>query len=413
MPPVITAILLVVMLLWVGQAWFMVYKVRKFAMRADKPHHSQQNKFWPRAWVIVPFRGVDEDLEANVRGMFEQQYPSFHLLLVVDSSDDPSHAVLSKVKGEYPQQPCDILVAGPAGANEGQKVRNQLHAIRHIESLGGSAKRDDVWVFADSDAVPDPTWLANLVKPLSKERKTGVTTGYRWLVPEQPATMWSHLASIMNSSVACMLGKDEHNHAWGGSMAVRADVAEQGNLAGLLEGALCDDYQFTRMCRHMDLRVYYVPSCLVPSRVNFTAASLVNFAHRQYLLTRVYAPRLYVTALVLLTLYPLGVLAACVSVGAGVVMNDITLLIAGSGAMVMVFIANQWRASLRQRAAGRSFSDEILADLRRTFLIERWTTPVWMTLHALLAWRAAFGRVMNWRGIRYRLYGPQRVERLD
>ena len=139
----------------------------------------------------------------------------------------------------------------------------------------------------------------------------------------------------------------------------------------------------------MDLRGYYVPTCLVPSRVNFTAGSLMNFAHRQYLLTRVYAPRLYLTALILLTLYPLGLIAAVISLLAGVLMRDITLGIAGCVSLVLV------------------------ADLWSTLRLERWTTPVWMTLHALLAWRAAFGRVMNWRGIRYRLYAPQRVERLD
>jgi hypothetical protein len=102
-----------------------------------------------------------------------------------------------------------------------------------------------------------------------------------------------------------------------------------------------------------------------------------------------------------------------VSIAAGLLRDDITLLIAGCVSLVLVFPANQWRASLRQLAARRSFSDEVLSALRTTFLIERWTTPVWMTLHALLAWRAAFGRVMNWRGIRYRLYAPQRVVRLD
>jgi hypothetical protein len=45
--------------------------------------------------------------------------------------------------------------------------------------------------------------------------------------------------------------------------------------------------------------------------------------------------------------------------------------------------------------------------------LDRWATWLWMSLHALLLARAALGRTIRWRGIRYRLHGPQRIERLD
>ncbi len=43
-------------------------------------------------------------------------------------------------------------------------------------------------------------------------------------------------------------------------------------------------------------------------------------------------------------------------------------------------------------------------------LLDRWATPLWMGLHWLFIVRSAFGRVMVWRGIRYRVDAPQRVE---
>ena len=48
--------------------------------------------------------------------------------------------------------------------------------------------------------------------------------------------LWSHLASVINSSVACLAGKDEWTHAWGGSMALRVEIARRGDLRGLWRG---------------------------------------------------------------------------------------------------------------------------------------------------------------------------------
>jgi len=401
-------------LLWVGAGVYSAVQVRRFSRLYDRPQGRKTKAFRPLAIVIVPFKGLDDDLAGHVRALCQQDYPKYELLLVVDSVEDLAYPVLIHELKRHPQQKMKVLVAGACGADEGQKVHNQLFAIDYI--LAREPQDPDAaqaWVFADSDAVPGPRWLGDLVGPLHKTGKTGVTTGYRWLVPSPGAPAWSSLASVMNSSVACYLGRDAYNHAWGGSMAVLADTAKRGDLRGWLTGALCDDYQFSRMSRGLGLRVYFVPRCMVATPVSFGFSTMVNFAHRQYLLTRVYAPKLYWSGLAVTTLYVAGLTSVV-----WWLWHSLRIEPTGNnwlwsvGVMGAGFIANQVRSSYRQNAVGRAFEAKTLQKLRPALRWDRWATPVWMTLHWVLMVRSAVGRTMNWRGVRYRLLGPQRVKKL-
>lgn len=424
-----TIALFVLTLSWVTQAVLSALQVRKTWMSFVVRSRDRFSAFRPRASVIVPFRGVEPGLEEHLRGLFEQDYPDYELVFVVESKNDPAHAVLTQTLGRYPNRRAVVLEAGPCGENEGQKVHNQIRAIDYLLSDKNSRAiagpgdpfRGWVWVFADSDAVPGRRWLADLVGPLGR-KNVGLSFGYRWLVPADKANrggLWTALASVMNSSVACFYKTDAFNHAWGGSMAVLAQTALRGGLRGRLVGALCDDYQFSRMCRELGLRLYFVPWCLVATPVDFTFAQMVNFAHRQYLLTRVYAPKLYAGAVLVTTGYVAGMAATwgwllrTVTVGPGWTVWEWAALAWLGLVLVAVFTANQLRAMYRKRVIQAAFGRGVLEQLQGVLRWDRWATPVWMTLHWLLILRSGVGRVMRWRGISYRLLGPQRVIRLS
>ena len=398
---------------WVCQAVLSALQVRKFSRRLDRPQLKGKRPFQPPAVVIVPFKGLDIDLPAALQALCEQDYPAYQLLLVVESEDDPAYAALQEQLGLYPTRQARVIVAGQAEPHQGQKVHNQLVALDLIET---PTEGDQVWVFADSDAVPGPYWLAAMVQPLVEKRRTGAVTGYRWLIPSpESAGIWSPLASVLNSSVACLVGARESlNHVWGGSMAVLAATAERGGLRQRLAGALTDDHPVTQMCRDLNLRVYFPNRLLIASTVEFDRKGFFNFAYRQYVLTRVYAPRLFATALAVLSLYVAGVVCAWWSLawswrqGGGVAAWG-----PPAAALLAVFVANQVRNGYRRRVVAKALGPKALADLKPTLGLDRWGTTAWMALHWALVVRACYGRTFTWRGIRYRLRGAQRVERLD
>lgn len=394
---VIAAYILLGVLLtaWTAQAVLASLLSRKLWKRVTRPRRDVRDQYRPHAVVIMPFKGVEPRLDAALDRLMTQDYPDYRVVLVVESESDPAYGLLQQAIARHPERRCDLLVAGVAGPRQGQKVHNQLFALEHLKAVSNRA----VLVFADSDAVPGPMWLGDMVGPLVNPT-IGVTTGYRWLAPVGGG-LWSNLASVMNASVASLLsGRASLGHAWGGSMAMHADMVSKHDLHGRLNGALTDDFPVSRMCRDAGLRIYFVASCLVPTPAEFSFSSLANFAHRQYLITRVYAPRLYFGALAITWLYVAGLVVAA---------GSRTWL--GLAAIMTVFAADQVRATYRAKVVEAAFDTSVQQQLQTSLRWDRWATPLWMLLHALLILRAVFGRRMIWRGTQYFLRGPNNVER--
>ncbi len=370
----------------------------------------------PRAWVIVPFKGLDADLTGCVRSLCTQNHHDYRLLLVVDSPSDPAYAVLQNQIARFPQRSIQLLVAGATQGSQSQKVHNQLYAL---EQVMGEARDEDVLVFADSDAVPGENWLAEMVFPTADDQTIGMTTGYRWLIPSADpqtgrVTVWSHLASLINSSVACIYRNRLTSRAWGGAMAVRVSIARAGNLLSRLQGALTDDYQFTQMCRDLKKRVWFVPRCLVATPVHFSMGEFFNFARRQYLITRVYEPGTFTLALLILTGWVVGMAATWTALIWALLQPGphrpwwfaLTML-------ALVMLANQLRAWYRRQVIRTAFGESTLRQLRVTLWLDQWATWCWMLLHWGLVLGASVGKKMRWRGITYVLHGPQQVQRLE
>lgn len=391
------------------QAVLSALMVRKFLRLFDRSERELFASHHPRVAVVVPFKGVDEDMEANLRGLLTQDFPSYRLVFVVESESDAAYPMLRQAVDADPGRRAEIVVAGEAegGAHTtGQKVHNLLAAVDVLRRGD-----DEVWAFADSDAAPGPWWLQSLVGPLVKS-SIAVTTGYRWFVPPPgDGSFASAAASVMNSSIACFAARQRFILAWGGSMAMRRETAEAGGLVERWQGALSDDYQVTRMAREMGSRVYFVPRCLVPATASFTMRSLFEFGRRQYLITRVHARPIYWGGLAILTIYFASLAATVASIP--LLWDDPRRLwLAPLAALAVACAADQARAHFRERVMRRAFDEETVRRLAPARRLERLATPIYMTLHWALMFSAVVGRTITWRGRAYVMRGRQRIERV-
>src|SRR5262249_9061919 len=98
--------------------------------------------------ILKPLAGLDLGLESNLRTFFEQDYPSFEILVGVKSQQDPAVPVVEKLRGEYSHIPSGLLITGePPYANA---------KVFSLEHLLAAAKYDLV-VMSDSDTrvMPD------------------------------------------------------------------------------------------------------------------------------------------------------------------------------------------------------------------------------------------------------------------
>jgi cellulose synthase/poly-beta-1,6-N-acetylglucosamine synthase-like glycosyltransferase len=355
--------------------------------------------------VITPIKGAYVDHAGHMNALLHQDYPEYRVLFVVESESDPACASLKpfcaslQTSGGGGCVEARVLVAGLA-SDEGQKVHNLLHALGHL------TERDRAVVFADVDAVPDRHWLRHMVDQLLND-DVGVTTGYRWFVPPEAeeANLATRMASVLNSSVATLLGRENRSHAWGGSTAIRRDTLESADVAGHWRGALSDDYQMTRAMTLAGKRIVFLPICLIASPANFTWGSLLEFGRRQHLITRIHSPGIWLIGLAAMWVYTAGWLSAAAALLMGAHSWGW-----GVAAMIGVSVLDVVRGSQRRKNVVMTLGEDVAEKLRSTFVLDRFATPVWMALHAWIILSSAVGRRIRWAGIRYEMRGRQRVK---
>jgi hypothetical protein len=347
----------------------------------------------PRVELFVPCKGTDLHFRRMVRAMLRQDYPTYGITFIVESPDDPAYAVLQPLVRQARTARARILVAGHAVAC-GQKVHNLLAATAGLDPAV------ELLAFGDSDIQPELNWLRRLVHQLG-EPGVGVVTGYRWFLPRAGNRAAAVLAAL-NGRLLSLLGGHRWNAVWGGAWAIRREVFETLDIRGVWQGALTEDHPVWRAVRQAGLRVFFAPNCLVASEVHTTWAGLVEFARRQYLLTRVYAPGLWWLALVG-GLLSNGAFWGTLAVGLGLWWAGRPAW-AAPATLALLYALNTAQSWCRHRAVARRFPGH-QQTLWRTTVLDAWAHPILALVNLGLLLHSALGWEMTWRGIRYRLDG--------
>lgn len=373
--------------LWDGLEWL------KMARRRSTAH---RGFYAPQVALICPTKGMEEDLESNLLSLTRFDYPQYEIFFPIASAGDPAYRVLERVKAAS-KRPVRIICAGRA-VDCSDKVHNLTAAMAQI------GEQFDVLVFADSDGRPPANWLGRLVAPLADD-SLGAVTAFRWLVPRKRA-FWSALAAAWSASTATYLSDRRRNFCWGGGTAIKRKRFQDLRILEAWRGAASDDCALTRVLQNNGLRISFAAECLVPSPCSFDFKSFRQFTNRQLIITRVYAPKLWFTALVAHLFYCATILTG---IGSFVVSS-----MAGLPSMqylVLSLIPPMFasvRGILRLLA-----SVELLPDLRVRLLDDGW---IWVLLAPLVPFVylcntlvALFSRKITWRGVRYELLSASRT----
>jgi cellulose synthase/poly-beta-1,6-N-acetylglucosamine synthase-like glycosyltransferase len=367
--------------------------------------------FTPFVSIFVPCRGLDEDLEENLRALFRQDFPRYEVIFVVDSERDEAVPVIKKImrrrdtasakqlnnKTSSPSRlgGAKLIVAGKA-ENEGQKVHNLREAVLH------AAGESEVFVFVDSDARPAENWLRALIAPLQDEN-CGAATAYRWFISKD-FRFASEMRAVWNASIASALGANrKSNFCWGGSMAIRRATFEKIDMRERWRGTLSDDFAVTRALTEANLPICFVPQALAASVENCSFRECLEFTTRQMKITRTYAPALWKMSFVGAALFNL--------VWVWGVFNlffyrvDSFAFWFSIASLTLVSIFSTGKSWLRLKAV-RLVLKDYAHDLKKQF----WTqNTLWLFSPALFFYNsfcALVSRKIVWRGIKYELVSP-------
>jgi len=141
-------------------------------------------KEFPAVSILKPVHGMEAQLERNIESFFQQDYPSFEILIAADTDDDSALEVVRAVSARYPNIPCRIVVIGnPPWPNPPAYAYHRMTEIA----------RHDILVTSDSDVEVAPNYLREVVAPLLDSQVGMVTCVYRG---KNAAGFWSGLTAV-------------------------------------------------------------------------------------------------------------------------------------------------------------------------------------------------------------------------
>ena len=400
-----------------SQLLFLVQNVNNYRYTQAK---YKKKRSWHelRTVIIVPCKGLDSAFQQNITSLFNQDYENYLLWFVVAEKSDPAYDELCKLKNQLSQsskaRDVQVFVAGKVGDSQkrdtnseqptkryacSQKIHNLLYAYKKI------GDDIDALAFADSDICVRPDWLSHLVWHL-RQTRIGATSGYRWFIPAKnnPASL---ALSVINAKVAQLLGNTRFYQAWGGSMAIRVDVFREIGLDKIWPKTISDDLSLSHAVKKAGKKVEFVPACLVASYESTTWPKLFEFAHRQFLITRVSAPRTWWFGLIsslysILGLWAGSVLAIYAALKSSSIDYQLLILLA---VPVSFFTGGLLSAILRQKMISKLLEKD-WPKLKLACAADILFFWAWSILLLFLIISSAFGRTICWRGIRYKLLGP-------
>jgi cellulose synthase/poly-beta-1,6-N-acetylglucosamine synthase-like glycosyltransferase len=371
-----------------------IYYLQFFKQELAKP----ESNFTPFASIIVPCRGIDQNLHENLTALFTQNYPNYEMIFVVDDEADESVKVIEEIFRKGAERAKSKLAIAGKATDSSQKVHNLREAVLKV------LEESKIFVFVDSDAKPGKDWLKNLVAPLQNEG-IGCATGYRWFISKRGGFS-SQFRSVWNASIASALGANtKSNFCWGGSTAIRRETFEKLDMRTHWRGTLSDDFAVTRRMKEANLPIYFVPQCLTATVEDCTFGELLEFTTRQMKITRVYAPNLWKASFIgsflfIATFWSGGVLLFFLS---GWHFWLVLFL------LIVIFALGAGKAWLRMSAVKlvlKDFEKELNRQLPWQIML--WTiSPV---LYFYNCFQALLSRKIVWRGIEYNLVSAHSTE---
>jgi ceramide glucosyltransferase len=221
--------------------------------------------------VLKPLAGLDDGLEDNLRGFFEQDYPHFELLFAVRQETDPCVPLVRRLCAEHAHIPSRLILTGepPYPHAKVYSLARMLAEAQH-----------DLIVMSDSDIRVTPDFLRHVAAEFAGGATALATCPYRALPGR---SFWSRLeAAGMNTTfwqgvlTARML--DGMKFAVGPTTVARRKAIDSIGGIERVKNYLAEDFELGKLIAEAGFRVI-LSSYVVEHRIG-SETRAANFRHR-------------------------------------------------------------------------------------------------------------------------------------
>lgn len=221
--------------------------------------------------VLKPLAGLDDGLEENLRGFFEQDYPNFELLFAVRQETDPCVPLVRRLCAEHAHIPSRLILTGepPYPHAKVYSLARMLAEARH-----------DLIVMSDSDIRVTPDFLRHVAAEFADGATALATCPYRALPGR---SFWSRLeAAGMNTTFwqGVLTARMIHGmkFAVGPTTVSRRKAVDSIGGIERVKNYLAEDFELGRLIAEAGFRVI-LSSYVVEHRIG-SEDRATNFRHR-------------------------------------------------------------------------------------------------------------------------------------
>lgn len=219
--------------------------------------------------VFKPLKGLDSELEANLRTFFEQEYPEFELLFGVNDTDDPAIPVVRKLQRQYPHISAKLIVdTSLTGFNP--KVNNLCNLYRRASY--------SCFIISDSNIRVDRDYIQDMVAHLNKPGVGLVTSYIRGVCADSAGAVLENLH--MNSFIALSVRAIELFFripiTIGKSMCFRRETLDQLGGFEAFSDYLIEDALLGQHIQELGLTVEHTTACIENVNTNWSISDFLN-----------------------------------------------------------------------------------------------------------------------------------------
>jgi glycosyltransferase involved in cell wall biosynthesis len=396
----VTTILLGLLLVQVILAAGFIVRLRR------RPVESLPDSVSPKVALVICVRGKDPTLLDCINAALNQSYPDYGVHIIVDHRSDPAWPLVQDRVAANPQTSSVVQALDNPGRSCSLKCSSLIQAISALDASY------EVVALLDTDIVPGRHWLRGMVAPLA-DPKVGATTGNRWFEP-YPST-WAGLVRYAWNGAAVVL-MHWLQIAWGGSLAIKRSVIDDGRLLSHWSYTYGEDTAINPALHRLGLRLEFVSSAIVPERGSCDFSQFLNWATRQLLSCRLHHDGWgHVLVHGIGTCLALGSAAALLAAGLSTGRWEVAVLTGAALAtyvLVLFALLVGLELSVRRLGVSRNHAADWL-DFPITAFKLIFAVALAQLLYAFTLFRAATLRTVEWRRARYAILGRSRIRLIE
>ena len=209
----------------------------------------------PPVSILKPLKGLDDQLEQNLRSFFQLDYPKFEILFGISDGNDPAVKIVRELQRAYPNVSTKLII---------DNTRIGLNPkINNLFNIQAFAKYSHILI-SDSNVRVHSGYLTSMMKYLNLPGTGLVTSSIRGVGAKSLGAIFEnlHLNSFITPSVYAVRKAINLPISIGKSMLLRSETLSQIGGFYHFRNVLAEDHLIGQSVRELGLETQTSPDAI-------------------------------------------------------------------------------------------------------------------------------------------------------